>query len=379
MLKLEYMFARLFQPNMQIFFRTDASVQIGTGHVMRCLTLADALRDAGAKCTFICRSHTGNLMDLIHQRGHTSIALATKTAPPADKQEMLHHAAWLGSDWVSDASETAQRLGPQCADWLVVDHYALDERWETALRPHCKRLMVIDDLADRAHDCDLLLDQNLGRTLEDYQPHLPHTATTLIGPRYALLRPEFSALREESLSRRNPPQLKQLLITLGGMDQDNYTEQVLNALRHCPLPSDLHITVVMGAHAPWLEKIKATALSMPRPIQVLVNVPHMARWMTVSDLCIGAGGGTAWERCSLGLPSFVIAMADNQQEGALALEKQGAARIFKNATELIELIKKLLTPNEPATLLKQLSMAAAQVTTGNGTTLVIDQMRGLHV
>jgi UDP-2,4-diacetamido-2,4,6-trideoxy-beta-L-altropyranose hydrolase len=238
--------------------------------------------------------------------------------------------------------------------------------------------MVIDDLANRTHDCDLLLDQNLGRTLEDYQPHLPHTANTLIGPRYALLRPAFSALREESLSRRNPPQLKQLLITLGGVDQDNYTEQVLNALRHCPLPSDLHITVVMGAHAPWLEKIKATALSMPCPIQVLVNVPHMARWMTVSDLCIGASGGTTWERCSLGLPSFVIATADNQQAGALALEKLGAARIFKSASELIELIKKLLPPNEPATLLKQLSMAAAQVTTGNGTALVIDQMRGLH-
>lgn len=363
---------------MHIVFRTDASVQIGTGHVMRCLTLADALRDAGAKCTFICRSHTGNLIDLIHQRGHTSIALATRPLAPADEPETLRHAAWLGSDWANDAAETVQCLGSLCADWLVVDHYALDRRWEAALRPHCKHLMVIDDLADRAHNCDLLLDQNLGRTLEDYQPHLPHTTPALIGPRYALLRPEFSALREDSLSRRNSPELKHLLITLGGVDQDNYTEQVLNALRQCPLPTSLDITVVMGAHAPWLEQIKAAALTMPCPTQVLVNVPHMARWMTVSDLCIGAAGGTAWERCSLGLPSFVIAMADNQQAGALALEKQGAARIFKNSAELIELFKELLIPKEPTALLEQLSISAAQVTTGNGTALVIHQMRRLY-
>lgn len=363
---------------MHIVFRTDASVQIGTGHVMRCLTLADALRDAGAKCTFICRSHAGHLMDLIHQRGHTSIALAIQPVSPAHEQDTRQHASWLGSDWASDASETAQHLAVAHADWLIVDHYALDIRWETALRPHCKRLMVIDDLADRAHDCDLLLDQNLGRTREDYKSHLPNTSTALLGPRYALLRPEFSALREDSLSRRNSPELKHLLITLGGVDQDNFTEQVLNALRQCPLPTSLHITVVMGAHAPWLEQIKATAHTMPCPTQVLVNVPHMARWMTVSDLCIGAAGGTAWERCSLGLPSFVIAMAANQQAGALALEEHGAARIFKNAAELIELVKKLLIPNEPTALLKQLSMSAAQVTTGNGTALVIHQMRNLY-
>jgi len=165
---------------MHIVFRTDASVQIGTGHVMRCLTLADALRDTGAKCIFICRLHKGNLVDLIHQRGHTSMTLATRTAPSADAQDTLPHEVWLGSDWASDAAETAQCLGLLCVDWLIVDHYALDERWETILRPYCKRLMVIDDLADRTHDCDLLLDQNLGRTLEDYQPHLPHTTTALI-------------------------------------------------------------------------------------------------------------------------------------------------------------------------------------------------------
>ena len=367
---------------MHVVFRTDASVQIGTGHVMRCLTLADALRDAGANCTFICRTHTGHLLDLIHQRGHTSIALAAPTTLSTDVQQntsLRHHASWLGTDWSSDAAETIKTLNTRCADWLIVDHYALDSRWESALRPHCKQLMAMDDLADRAHDCDLLLDQNLGRSAEDYLPHIPEQATALIGPRYALLRPEFAALREESLNRRTVPKLQQLLITLGGVDQDNITEQVLNALSQCALPNGLCITVIMGAHAPWLERVRATARTMPYPTQILVNVSHMARWMTLSDLCIGAAGGTAWERCCLGLPSLVMALAENQKNGVDALQEHGAALVFKNTDELVELITNQRLCGEHPSLLKQLSASAAQVTHGNGTTLVVKALKDLHV
>jgi UDP-2,4-diacetamido-2,4,6-trideoxy-beta-L-altropyranose hydrolase len=200
---------------MRIAFRADASPQMGTGHVMRCLTLADALKGRGAQSTFICRPHAGHLLDLIKQRGHEAIVLSPADdafTAPADP----FHAKWLGTDWASDAAQTEQSLGNQVVDWLVVDHYALDCRWEQEMRPHTRRIMAIDDLADRPHDSDLLLDQNLGRTAQDYCGLLSSHTQTLIGPSYALLRPEFIQWREYSLQRRAQPQLKHLLITMGG-------------------------------------------------------------------------------------------------------------------------------------------------------------------
>ena len=362
----------------RIAFRTDASVQIGTGHVMRCLTLADALRERGADCTFICRPHTGHLLDLIALRGHKAVALPARTADATQAAADLAHAAWLGTDWTTDAQDTRQALGNEAVDWLVVDHYALDAHWEQALRPNCQRLMAIDDLADRLHDCDLLLDQNLGRTAEDYGDLLRTHTTTLIGPRYALLRPEFAQLRAESLARRANPQLKHLLITMGGVDKDNATGHVLDALNACPLPPGLHITVVMGPHAPWLQQLQTQAAEMPRPTQVVAGVDDMARLMAGSDLAIGAAGGTAWERCCLGLPTLVLVIAENQQSGAAALQKAGAALAMQSATEIQHVIQNRLLSGDAA-LLQQLSQSAAQVTDGNGVSQIIERLMSQHV
>jgi UDP-2,4-diacetamido-2,4,6-trideoxy-beta-L-altropyranose hydrolase len=157
---------------MKIAFRTDASLKIGTGHVMRCLTLANALQATGAQCHFICCEHPGNLIAQIRQRGFAvSVLLAATKAHITDEQAVEQHsnyAAWLGAGWATDAAQTKVGFGATAVDWLIVDHYALDARWEQALRPLYRKLMVIDDLADWPHDCDLLLDQNLGRDAGDY-------------------------------------------------------------------------------------------------------------------------------------------------------------------------------------------------------------------
>src|SRR5690606_12034475 len=108
-------------------------------------------------------------------------------------------------------------------DWLVADHYALDAKCELALINVVGRIMVIDDLANRPHECVLLLDQNLGRLESDYDDLLPENCQRLIGPHYALLRPEFAELRELSLKRRQPPKLKRILVFLGGVDRTNVT------------------------------------------------------------------------------------------------------------------------------------------------------------
>lgn len=363
---------------MRIVFRTDASLKIGTGHVMRCLALADALRERDAQCSFICRSHAGHLLDLIKQRGHQAWALSALQDGASFNYRDTAHADWLGTDWASDADETRQLLTGMYAeplDWLVVDHYALDQRWECALRPNARRIMVIDDLADRSHDCDLLLDQNLGRTAQDYVGLLSPNTTTLIGPQYALLRPEFAELRTQSLTRRaQDPQLKHLLVTMGGVDKDNVTGQVLDALKACLLPPDLRITVVMGPHAPWLAQVQTESTQMPWPTEVLVGVSNMAQIMSDSDLAIGAAGGTAWERCSLGLPSLVLALATNQLGGASALQDAGAAVVLKSYTHIAEFLRASQTAQFSNEILMRLSRAAATVTDGQGCARAVNRL-----
>lgn len=318
-----------------VAFRTDASLEIGSGHVMRCLTLADALQTQGARCHFLCREHPGHLGELIEARGYPVHRLSheerdTDTAGVPVTEPEPAHAHWLGASWAQDVAACLPHLAELAPAWLVVDHYALDHRWETAVldglpgsRP---RLLVIDDLADRHHVADLLLDQNLGRQAEDYRDLVPETCQVLAGPRYALLRPEFREWREASLSRRaREPGLQRLLVNLGGVDKDNVTGQVLDALSVCDLPAGLQISVVMGASAPWRESVTAQAGAMPWSTEVVVNVSDMARRMAEADLAIGAAGSTSWERCCLGLPTLMVVLADNQREIADALAEKGAA------------------------------------------------------
>jgi UDP-2,4-diacetamido-2,4,6-trideoxy-beta-L-altropyranose hydrolase len=358
---------------MHIVFRSDASIQIGTGHVMRCLTLADALRERGARSTFVCRPHSGHLLDLIAHRGHNAVALPSLATTTNCIPVGSAYAAWLGTDWQTDAQQTREALGGDGVDWLVVDHYALDQRWEQTLSPHCQRLMVIDDLADRPHDCDVLLDQNLGRSPKDYDGLLKPYTVTYIGPQYALLRPEFAHLRSQSLARRTEPQLKHLLITMGGVDKDNATGQMLQALTACHLPSDLRITVVMGSHAPCLAEVKQQAAQMPWHTEVLVGVSDMAQLMADSDLCIGAAGGTSWERCCLGLPTLMLVLAANQHDAAIALSGMGAVQCINLPAQLVTDLKRLIE-NVDALQMKRLSAQSAAICNGRGSEVMAAQL-----
>lgn len=307
-------------------FRADASLVIGSGHVMRCLTLADALKAHGYRCHFICREFPANLFELIEERGHGLTALPTGSHPESENTTV--HGHWLRADWREDAEQTVkelQRLAPQ---WLIVDHYALDAQWEAVVQQKGLKLGVIDDLADRPHCCNWLLDQNLGRRERDYSGKVPHGCVCLIGPEYALLRPEFAEWRPYSLSRRTRrPVLNRLLVSLGGVDNDNVTGRVLSALENTELLKNAVVTVVLGQDSPWISQTRGQAEKLDLHVDVKVGVGNMAELLSESDLCIGAAGGSVWERCCLGVPSWLVVLAENQKQGAKALESAGAARI----------------------------------------------------
>ena len=252
------------------------------------------------------------MIDLIAQRGHQVIALGEPQEYSREHDDPAH-AAWLATNWREDVMQTREALVGQTLDWLVVDHYALDRRWEGFLRGLVGRIMVIDDLADRHHDCELILDQTYGRPESDYATLVPDNCQILCGSQYALLRPDFAALREYSLKRQEKPVLRELLITMGGADNVNATSEVLKALRNCSLPKNIRVTVVMGQSAPWLQEVKELAAMLPWSTRLLIGVSNMAQLMADSDLAIGAAGATTWERCCLGLPSIVLLTAENQR------------------------------------------------------------------
>lgn len=363
---------------MRIVFRADASIDIGSGHVMRCLTLARALAERGAVCTFICRAHVGHLIDYIRDQGFVVHVLPVEPVA-CTAIDGTTHAHWLLASQAQDARACKPVLEAQQPGWLVVDHYALDRRWEQAMRPYTRRILVIDDLADRPHECDLLLDQNLGRQAQDYAKFLNRHTQTLIGPEYALLRPEFAQWRRHSLQRRENPQLKNLLISMGGVDKDNATGQVLEALRSCELPSDLRITVVMGPTAPWLAYVQAKAAAMPRLTQVWVGVNNMAQLMAESDLCVGAAGGSAWERCALGLPTLLLILAANQHGGAMALQACDAAWIAPDSQELLTKLSAIFGMDRQTASLRTMSKVAAQLSRGDGASQVVELLLAPHV
>ena len=303
---------------MKIAFRADASQQIGTGHFMRCLTLADALKYRGAQIRFVSRHMPEHLRDILAAKGHAFAPL--NNFPSADVSDDLAHAHWLGTNQAKDATDTIHALSDQTWSWLVVDHYALDARWETVLRNTAKGILVIDDIADRQHDCDVLLDQNFYADMNArYIGKVPAHCQSLLGPRYALLRDEFRQLRQQIKPRTGP--FERVLVFFGGVDTDNCTARAIEALANID-SHDLHVDVVIGAQHPHRQHVESACAD--HAFVCHVQTSRMAELMAAADLAIGAGGSASWERCSLGLPALIVSLADNQMDIAKALDFVGA-------------------------------------------------------
>ena len=345
---------------------------------MRCLTLANELAWQGHECWFVCREHPGSLGDLIASHGHglTFLPAPANDSPQENDTATDGYTLWLGVPWQDDARQTLDVISPLKPDWLVVDHYALDAQWECTLASVVSDIMVIDDLANRPHACALLLDQNLGRVASDYDGLLPAECERLIGPGFALLRPEFAALREQCLERRKDLELKRILISLGGVDRTNVTGQVLEALATSSLPASTELDIIMGAAAPYLDEVLQQAAQLPFKAIVNVNVEDMAQRMCQADLSIGAAGSTSWERCCMGLPSITVMLAENQRSIAEALSKHKACLLVDTprvAEGLLELIEIYASDAERRLLLIQ---NAAQICDGRGAERIASAFKG---
>jgi UDP-2,4-diacetamido-2,4,6-trideoxy-beta-L-altropyranose hydrolase len=288
---------------------------IGTGHLMRCLTLASALREEGATCIFICRAHSTSLTGLVRKQGFTLHELPQAIEPLTSD--------CLGVAKLQDAEETKNVIQglPDVPDWLIVDHYGIDEEWERELRPFVKRIFVIDDLANRPHDCDVLLDQNVINNQQMYKLLVPKYCYLFVGSDSVILRPEFIQYRSKIQKRRLC--VERLLIYFGGADICGLTSMTLEALLETRL-LDTEIDIVIGKLSCEYEKvIKICEKYSSNKVRLYEDLPHLAELMVEADLSIGTGGITTWERIYLSLPSLVISSSENQIPILLKLDELG--------------------------------------------------------
>lgn len=327
---------------MNILIRADSSLQIGTGHIMRCITLADFLKKNGCKIKFICRDLKGNIISLIESKGYPVFKLFNRneenTCVPKDNS----HSHWLEVSWQEDADETVEIIKEHSdpIDLMIVDHYAIDSQWERVINKFVKKIMVIDDLADRYHQCDILLDQNLIQNMNKrYEKLVSDKSVCLIGPKYALLRPEFEKARQMKFGQIE--EIRRLFVFFGGVDRTNETTKTLNAIKLLKM-ANLHVDVVVGSSNPHKEIVRALCNSM-KNTQFYCQINNMAELMAMADLAVSAGGSTTWERFSVGLPSLTIAVARNQIPIAEASQSFGIDNYLGISKEVfVEKISKSL-------------------------------------
>ena len=361
---------------MRVAFRTDASLQIGTGHVVRCLTLADALREQGAECQFVCREHQGHLMDHIRSRGYAAHALPAPSENATVTSD-LAHASWLGVDWQTDGVHTRQALSSDGFDWLIVDHYALDHCWESTLRSSCKRIMVIDDLADRQHDCDLLLDQNYGSSAERYRSLVPSDCAQCHRPEYALLKPVYAERRAQLPARDG--QVRRVLIYFGGgADAVNLTCLAVQAFQATEL-AHIDLDIVVGASYAHQSSLEELVVQRGNAT-IHRQLADLADLMAKADLAVGAGGATTWERCCMGLPAIVISIAANQRPACEALSADKMIDYLGQVDQVtFGLIRdRVLFFVKNSDLLRDLSERGIELVDGNGVLKVIKMMIHPH-
>ncbi len=354
---------------LQIAFRTDANQEIGTGHFMRCFTLANELIEQDAEISFVSRDLPSHLQNMLIERSikYHSLPISNDSYT----LDELAHSEWLKTSQTNDANMTIELLNSVNWDWMIIDHYALDYRFEKQMRGITKHIMVIDDLADRAHDCDVLLDQNFYHDQQQrYEGKLPINCRQLLGPSHALLRQEFTKMHP--LVNARTGNIGKILVFFGGVDAGNLTGTALNILIGMNIGVD--VDVVIGFQHPRKEEI--IQFCKIYKFNIYVQTTDMPALMAQADLAIGSGGTSIWERCSMGLPSICIVSADNQREQIEELNNANliiAPHQFDNTFDFLpSIIKNLISQPE---ILQDISSRSLKMVDGLGAVRVASALK----
>lgn len=357
-----------------VAFRVDASINIGSGHLMRCLTLADKLSKSGIKCIFLSRNLKGHMIEIIKNKGHEVIVLySSKNKIKNNKyisDEILENL-----NQKDDAMECCFYL-KETMDWIVVDHYSLDSEWENLMIEKTRFIMAIDDIANRFHFCNIILDQNFVLNYNNRYDNLVSDACVkLLGPKYALVRPDFPKLRDISLSKRKNPEINRILVFMSGGDNYNETEKVIEGIKLSKYWM-VYIDIVVTLNYPFMESLIIKIKELPNA-KIYTQTDKMAYLMASADIAFTAGGSVTWEKCVLGLPSIVSIMADNQKDIALEMNRYKIQKTIGFAAKLKAEDYSTSINSLSKQDLKIMSNSAIDICDGTGIDYVVEKMKDL--
>jgi UDP-2,4-diacetamido-2,4,6-trideoxy-beta-L-altropyranose hydrolase len=309
---------------MRVLFRVDASRSIGFGHLYRCLALANALRENGETCVFVCQSLSGDGILQIENDGFSVVKLSSMLQSGHDDFVFSDRLSWPLGVLEKDCVAVAKILQKRQFDWLVIDHYGIDVEWQRMV-PQGVKVMVLEDTPFRKHNCHILLDQSQGRSRQTYAGLVSDKTKCLMGTQYALIRDEFFEARAHQSNLMAPNKISRLFVNFGAADQFQVTPRVVTALLANEKLKNTEIVVVSGQHSNSLPALQKMQIRYGKRINLVVEPVKMASLMCECDAAVGAGGVSAVERCVIGLPSIIIPLADNQRQMAEGLCAKGAA------------------------------------------------------
>ena len=360
---------------LKVLFRADASIQQGTGHLMRCLVVADELRKRGHECIFVTQPFLPDFLEQIENRKHRLIFLQNDRIDPEDYSKNDEYLMWLGRSVTQDARETLDVIRRERTDIIITDHYAINATWMKIVTNNEIKTVIIDDLANKEYFCDILIDQNFGRIPEQYAELVSEKTTILAGAEYIFIKNDFKKNREAIQIDRLKRIPKCLNVCMGGMDKDNATFNVLEAVTKLDYFKNWSIDVVLRSSSPHSDMLKDYVETQKSDIKLHLDAEDMAFLFSKADLAIGAGGVTLWERCCIGLPTVLLTVADNQVPAALAMKSTGAIIYSgdirqKNWESQLSKNLNLLTHNSET--IHEMSRKAFDVCDGNGLDKVCD-------
>ena len=289
--------------------RVDSGREIGFGHGMRCLTIANEIKKKEFNVLIIMNRERNNLGELFKKNGHDVSYIINRKI------------GFKKIDVKYDLEQTKRILQKfkEKIDIFLIDHYNIDYKWEKSLRQYVRKIVVIDDLNNRKHDCDLIIDQGLHHNMKNlYVKLVPKNCKILTGPKYAILRPEFHIFRKK-LQKQNKI-IKRIMISFGGSDPNNDTIKVLEGITKIK-DREFSIDVIVGKANSSHAKIQKICEKMKKT-RCYYNPEKMAKIMSKCDLAIGSGGSTTWERCCLGIPSIVSIASEDQYEATRILNSK---------------------------------------------------------
>ncbi len=345
---------------------------MGIGHLVRCLTLADAFTERGLVCHFLCKDHPGMAKNLIERKGHIFYILKLDDSFEGGSK----YENWIGSSQKKDASLCLRYMNNQSVSILVVDHYGLDQYWESRLAPYVGYIIAIDDLVNRAHYCDVLVDATYGRIGEDYNNLCGEKTKLLMGSEYCFLRAGFSQLREQAKNKRERTTcITRILINFGGTDPQGYGVTTLNILINNNIKVD--IDIVVGSSCLSLSELENIS-NNNKNIALHVDTEEVALIMYQSDFTIGSLGGSSWERCCLGLPSLTVMAAGNQQCIAEVLAVSGATKRIEFDV-MAESINSIFENSNDFSWWHEMSKKSFSICDGEGISNIISEIEGMFL